>query len=56
MTARPAPKVTDPGCDGRCVSAADLGVPEYGGDAIAYLDEECTAHGHLTEDRSEDDQ
>lgn len=44
------PKVTDEGCDGRCTSCADLGVPELGGDKIAYPDPECTVHGPMTGD------
>lgn len=31
------------GCNGICVSAADIGLPEYGG--IAYPHPDCPEHG-----------
>lgn len=35
-------------CNGICLTAADIGVPEYGG--IAYAHPDCPAHGDPLED------
>jgi hypothetical protein len=32
-------------CNGLCLTAADIGVPEYGGNMIAYAHPECPEHG-----------
>lgn len=35
-------------CTGRCTTATDLGMPEYG-DLIAYPDPDCSLHGEISD-------
>lgn len=45
----------DTECNGVCLTAADIGVPEYGGDMIAYAHPDCPAHGDPLEDNENTD-
>lgn len=40
-------------CNGICLSAADIGVPEAG-DVIAYAHPDCPEHGDPLEDQEQD--
>lgn len=44
---------TEPECNGICLSAADIGVPECG-DVIAYAHPDCPEHGDPLEDPAPD--
>ncbi len=37
-------------CNGICLTAADIGVPEYGGGMIAYAHPDCPEHGDPQEE------
>ncbi len=40
-------------CNGICLTAADIGVPEYGGDMIAYAHPDCPEHGDPQEEHED---
>jgi hypothetical protein len=39
------PDQAEPECDGRCLWASDLGMPQYERDQPAYPDPDCSLHG-----------
>lgn len=43
---------TEPLCNGICITAGDIGFPEYG-DAIAYPHPDCDLHGEEDGSRSQ---
>lgn len=42
----------EPGCNGVCLTAGDIGVPEYG-NVVAYAHPDCPEHGDPVEDPEE---
>lgn len=40
-------------CDGICLTAADIGLPEYGAQVIAYAHPDCPEHGDPLEEYPE---